>query len=146
MSNIAVGAGQPLEAFGEVKGEETQRAAERELSIKMQAANEVGQEIAAEEERKYQLKRDENDQIFQRAMQDDSWVLSSYGGCPVALERCIKSSGQKTCRVSLLNQTRLSSLNFRRLEASIVRRIEKLRSSVKNGQKIPSGSVKMANP
>ena len=71
LQNIAVGAGQQLEAFGEVKGEETQRAAERELSIKMQAANEVGQEIAAEEERKYQLKRDENDQIFQRAMQDD---------------------------------------------------------------------------
>ena len=70
LSNIAVGAGQQLEAFGEVKGEETQRAAERDLSIKMQAANEVGQEIAAEEERKYQLQRDENDQIFQRAMQD----------------------------------------------------------------------------
>ena len=50
LSNIAVGAGQQLEAQGEVKGEETQRAAERELSIKMQAANEVGQEIAAEEE------------------------------------------------------------------------------------------------
>ena len=71
LQNIAVGAGQQLEAFGEVKGEETQRAAERDLSIKMQAANEVGQEIAAEEERKYQLQRDENDQIFQRAMQDD---------------------------------------------------------------------------
>lgn len=85
LQNIAVGAGQQLEAFGEVKGEETQRAAERDLSIKLQAANEVGEEIAAEEERKYQLNRDENDQAFQRAMQDDR-LGSSEGIAAVQLQ------------------------------------------------------------
>ena len=134
LQNVAVGAGQQLEAFGEAKGEETQRAAERDLSIKMQAANEVGQEIAAEEERKYQLNRDENDRVFQRAMQDDrlgsseamAAVQMEWQSASKALDRDLSRELAESNETFQLNLQKIRSLDsaadreaaFKRLKAT----------------------------
>ena len=64
LSNIAAGAGQQLQEFGEVSGEISQQEAQDERAIKLQAANEVGAEMAAEAERKYQTGRAEDEQAF----------------------------------------------------------------------------------
>jgi hypothetical protein len=134
LQNVAVGAGQQLEAFGEAKGEETQRAAERELSIKMQAANEVGQEIAAEEERMYLLNRDENDRVFQRAMQDDrlgsqeamAAVQMEWQSASKALDRDLSRELAESNETFQLNLQKIRSLDsaadreaaFKRLKAT----------------------------
>ena len=71
LTNIAVGAGQQLEEFGEVSGELSQKEAEQSRALKLQAVNEVGAEIAREEERKFATTERLDTQTFQRAMQDD---------------------------------------------------------------------------
>jgi|9_EtaG_2_1085328.scaffolds.fasta_scaffold08119_3 hypothetical protein len=70
LTNIARGAGQQLEEFGEVSGELSQKEAEQSRALKLQAVNEVGAEIAREEERKYTTSERLGAQSFQRAMQD----------------------------------------------------------------------------
>ena len=71
LTNIAVGAGQQLEEFGEVSGELSQKKADQLRALKLQAVNEVGAEIAREEERKFATSERLDTQTFQRAMQDD---------------------------------------------------------------------------
>ena len=71
LTNIARGAGQQLEEFGEVSGELSQKEAEQSRALKLQAVNEVGAEIAREEERKFATTERLDTQTFQRAMQDD---------------------------------------------------------------------------
>jgi len=70
LQNIAVGAGQQLEAFGEAKGEQQQAAAEREDALKLQAVNEVSAEISAEEQRQFETDQRIGSESFQRDMQD----------------------------------------------------------------------------
>tara|TARA_R100001510_G_C7647708_1_gene205055 strand:- start:837 stop:2321 length:1485 start_codon:yes stop_codon:yes gene_type:complete len=71
LTNIARGAGQQLEEFGEVSGELSQKEADQARALKLQAVNEVGAEIAREEEQKFATAERLGAQSFQRAMQDD---------------------------------------------------------------------------
>ena len=65
LSNIAAGAGQQLQEFGEVSGEESQRRAEKIESLTMLAASDVSEEMKAEAARDFAKSEREATQLFQ---------------------------------------------------------------------------------
>ena len=65
LSNIAAGAGQQLQEFGEVSGEERQRRAEKIESLTMLAASDVSEEMKAEAARDFAKSEREATQLFQ---------------------------------------------------------------------------------
>ncbi len=65
LTNIAAGAGQQLQEFGEASGEASQRRAEKIESLTMLAASDVSEEMKAEAAREFSKSEREATQLFQ---------------------------------------------------------------------------------
>ena len=65
LTNIAAGAAQQLQEFGEVSGEESQRRAEKIESLTMLAASDVSEEMKAEAAREFAASESEKTRLFQ---------------------------------------------------------------------------------